>query len=270
MTLQSYGRRATGGDVVQERIAGLAPWFHNLHLPSGHETAPDHPLGDFPAFKWRELAAALPADLTGWRALDVGCNAGFYTFELAKRGASVLGIDMDEHYLRQARWAADVFDLEQRVRFERLQVYDLARSDERFDLVLFLGVLYHLRHPLLALDILARRAKRQFVLQTLTMPGEDEADAPADLSIDARNAMLAPGWPKLAFVERRLADDPTNWWAPNHACVLAMLRSAGLEVVARPGHELYVCRPGQMPDDVRRELDAATGARTGRATQDAD
>ena len=80
-------------------IRELAPWFHNLHLPGGVQTAPDHPLGDFPAFKWRELAGSLPGDLTGWRALDIGCNAGFYSFELARRGAEVLGIDLDERYL---------------------------------------------------------------------------------------------------------------------------------------------------------------------------
>jgi tRNA (mo5U34)-methyltransferase len=259
MTLQSYGRRI-GRDSVDQQINELAPWFHNLHLPSGHETAPDHPLGDFPRYKWQALATALPQDLTGWHALDVGCNAGFYTFELAKRGATVLGIDMDDHYLRQARWAAGAFGLEERVQFERRQVYELARSDEQFDLVLFLGVLYHLRHPLLALDILAGKAQRLFVLQTLTMPGEDEVRTPVDLSIDDRDAMLQLGWPKLAFVERRLAGDPTNWWAANHACVVAMLRSSGLEVVSRPGHELYVCRPGGVPDAVRRELDAATGS----------
>jgi tRNA (mo5U34)-methyltransferase len=260
MTLQSYGRRV-GRDAVNARINSLAPWFHNLHLPSGHETAPDHPLGDFPRFKWKALEPALPSDLAGWRALDVGCNAGFYTFELAKRGAHVLGIDPDEHYLRQARWAAGAFELEERVQFERLQVYDLARRGEQFDLVLFLGVLYHLRHPLLALDILAAKATRLFVLQTLTMPGEDDVPSPPDLRIDARETMLELGWPKLAFVERRLAGDPTNWWAPNHSCVLAMLRSSGLKLVTRPGHELYVCRPGPVPEDVRRERDAATGRR---------
>jgi len=259
MTLQSYGRGVRSGDAVEQRIASLAPWFHNLHLPSGHETAPDHPLGDFPRFKWEALAPALPDDLTGWRALDVGCNAGFYSFELAKRGATVLAIDADEHYLRQARWAADELGLEDRVLFERLQVYELGRRAESFDLVLFLGVLYHLRHPLLALDILAAKAERLFVLQTLTMPGDDEVEPPADVSIGDREAMLEPGWPKLAFVERRLAGDPTNWWAPNHACVGAMLRSVGLHVLSRPGHELYVCGPGRVPDAVRRELDAVLG-----------
>ena len=259
MTLQSYGRGVLSGDAVEQRIASLAPWFHNLHLPSGHETAPDHPLGDFPRFKWQALAPALPQDLTGWRALDVGCNAGFYTFELAKRGATVLGIDLDRHYLRQAGWAATELGLEDRVTFERLQVYDLARRDERFDLVLFLGVLYHLRHPLLALDILAEKAQKLLVLQTLTAPGDAEVRPPLDLSLDERDRLLDPGWPKMAFVERRLADDPTNWWAPNHACVNAMLRSSGFDVVERPGHELYVCRPRGLPPRVRRELDAASG-----------
>src|SRR4051812_41826834 len=134
-------------------VETLGPWFHNLHLPDGTQTCPDHWLGDFPTFKWRELAPRLPENLDGWTCLDIGCNAGFYSFELAKRGASVLGIDLDDRYLQQAKWACGKFDLEDRVRFEKLQVYDLARREEAFDLVLFMGVFYHLRYPLLGLDI---------------------------------------------------------------------------------------------------------------------
>jgi tRNA (mo5U34)-methyltransferase len=237
MTLQSEGTRGNG------RIAALAPWFHNLHLPSGEQTAPDHPLGDFPAFKWRQIEPSLPRNLTGWRALDIGCNAGFYSFELAQRGATVVGIDVDEHYLEQARWARGVFGLEDRVEFRRMQVYDLAGQDERYDLVLFMGVLYHLRHPLLALDIVAERVRRLLVLQTLTMPDDEVVEPPVSVPFKRRELLTEPGWPKMAFVEHELADDPTNWWVPNHAAVLAMTRSAGLEVVERPGHEIYVCRP---------------------------
>jgi tRNA (mo5U34)-methyltransferase len=240
-------------------VAALAPWFHNLHLPGGLQTAPDHPLGDFPAFKWRELGPALPADLSGWSALDIGCNAGFYSFELARRGAYVVGIDLDEHYLRQARWACARLGLDRRVKFRRQGVYELARDDARFDLILFMGVLYHLRHPLLALDIVAAKAGRLVVIQTLTMPGEEVSEPPADLPIDRRAVLLQPGWPRMAFLERRLAGDPTNWWAPDHACVEAMARSAGLEVVARPGHEIYVCRAGAMPPGVAGELASAAG-----------
>jgi len=224
-------------------IAALAPWFHNLHLPDGRQTAPDHPLGDFPAFKWAEIAPHLPADLDGWTALDIGCNAGFYSFELARRGARVTGLEIDDHYLDQARWAAKQFGVADRVVFRHGTVYDLARTHERWHLVLFMGVLYHLRYPLLALDLVARTVQRLLVLQTLTMPGDQRVEPPADLDIEERERMLEPGWPKVAFVERKLAGDKTNWWAPNAAAVEAMARSAGLEIVAHPGHEIWLCRP---------------------------
>src|SRR3954470_18550267 len=85
----------------ETEIAALGPWFHNLHLPDGSQTAPLHPLGDFPRFKWNELAPLLPSDLEGWTVLDIGCNAGFYSFELARRGAQVTAIDVEPLFLRQ-------------------------------------------------------------------------------------------------------------------------------------------------------------------------
>ncbi len=248
---------------LQQEIAELGPWFHNLHLPDGTETVPDHFLGDFPSFKWREIAPHLPADLAGWTVLDIGCNAGFYSLELARRGARVTAIDHDPHYLRQARWAAERFALADRIEFRQMGVYDLARSDERWDLILFMGVFYHLRYPLLALDLVVRRLSRLMVFQTLTMPGEEVHEPAADTPIDGREEMLAPGWPKMAFIEHRLAGDPTNWWAPNHSGILALLRSAGLTVAGRPGHEIYLCRPAKevSPDRawMEEELVAATG-----------
>jgi tRNA (mo5U34)-methyltransferase len=240
-----------------EGVAGLGPWFHNLHLPDGTHTAPDHPLGDFPAFKWAELAPHLPDDLTGWSALDIGCNAGFYSFELARRGADVVGIDADEHYLRQARWARERYDVA--VEFRRQTVYDLARSHEDFDLVLFLGVLYHLRHPLLALDAVARRTSRLLVLQTLTLPGPDARPPPADVAYEERERLADRAWPRAAFVERRFADDPTNWWVPGASAVEAMARSAGLEILEHPAHELWLLRPHGLPPEVAAELDEALG-----------
>ena len=212
---------STGGE--------LGPWFHNLHLPSGEQTAPDHPLGDFPAFKWRQIAPDVPADLSGARALDIGCNAGFYSFELAARGASVLAVDLDERYLRQARWASEQLDPHNRVEFRRMSVY-------------------------------ADRVGGRLVLQTLTMPGDAPAKAPEDLPIGGRDALTGPGWPRAAFIERHLAGDPTNWWAPDDACVQAMLRSAGMRVTATPDHEIYVCEPDPEHDHARffraAELDA--------------
>jgi tRNA (mo5U34)-methyltransferase len=242
-----------------------APWFHNLHLPNGTQTAPNHPLGDFPAFKWRQVSAQLPTDLTGWRALDIGCNAGFYSIELARRGANVIALDKDPHFLRQATWAVEQFGLEDKIEVRQGQVYDLARWNERFDLVLFLGVFYHLRYPLLGLDLVAERVNRLLLFQTLTMPGDEVIETPADQDFNDRRPLTEPGWPKMAFIEKKLAGDITNWWAPNHACVEAMLRSSGLRVVARPGHEFYLCEPGgsegvhaaRVWDE--EELRAATG-----------
>ena len=228
----------------QREIAALGPWFHNLHLPDGTQTLPNHFLGgDFPTFKWREIQSAVPKRLSGWRVLDVGCNAGFYTFELAKRGAEVVGIDVDSRYLAQARWAAKEFGLEDKVEFRQMEVYEIAKSNEQFDLVWFMGVFYHLRYPLLALDLLAQRTRRLLMFQTLTMPGDSVYQPKDDYPIAERTPLLESGWPKMAFIEHRFSDDPTNWWVANHAGVEAMLRSSGLRVTARPGHEIYLCEP---------------------------
>jgi tRNA (mo5U34)-methyltransferase len=244
MSLQSTGAALTGDDELR----ALAPWFHNLHLPDGRQTAPDHPLGDFPAFKWDQIGPALPEDMSGLRALDIGCNAGFYSLALARRGARVLGIDVDPHYLRQAEWAREQFEIApDQLELRQMQVYDLARLSQTFDVVLFLGVLYHLRYPLLALDIVAERVSDVLVLQTLTMPGGEVASVPDDLSLGDRDRMLEPGWPKMAFIERRLEDDPTNWWAPNRACVEGMLRSAGFAIEQGPVDEVYLCRAADIP-----------------------
>jgi tRNA (mo5U34)-methyltransferase len=239
---------------MSSQIASLAPWFHNLHLPDGAQTAPEHPLGDFPTVKWRQIAPCIAPDLQGWRVLDVGCNAGFYSFELARRGAAVTAIDIDPHYLAQARWAAREYGLQDRIELKQSSVYELAGARERFDLVWFLGVLYHLRHPLLALDILRTLTRRQMVLQTLTMPGEETLAAPGSVGLFEREWLTRPGWPRMAFIEHAMESDPTNWWAPNHACVEAMVRSAGFKVRARPGHEIYVCEPDEHEPATGRKL----------------
>jgi tRNA (mo5U34)-methyltransferase len=250
--------------ALQGQIEALGPWFHNLHLPGGVQTAPHHFIGgDFPRFKWLEIAPHIPQDLHGWRVLDVGCNAGFYSFELARRGASVLAIDVEDLYLTQARWAAGVLGLQDQVEFRRMGVYEVARLQESFDLVWFMGVFYHLRYPLLALDLLARRTRRLMMFQTLTMPGEAVYPDTHDHPITQREPLLDAGWPKMAFIEHRFAGDESNWWVPNHAGCEAMLRAAGLRVTARPAGEIYLCEPdaNAARQPANDELvDAALGA----------
>jgi tRNA (mo5U34)-methyltransferase len=246
----------TSAEAMQEQVEALGPWFHNLHLPFGIQTAPRHFLGgDFPRFKWLQIQGHIPQDLSGWRVLDVGCNAGFYTFELARRGASVLAMDHDPRYLAQAEWAADVLGLRGRIEFRCQGVYDLAQCTERFDLVWFMGVFYHLRYPLLGLDLLARMTRRLMVFQTLTLPGEAVAPQALDLPIEDRAPLQADGWPRMAFIEHRFANDPTNWWIANHAGCEAMLRSAGLRILGRPGGEIYLCEPGEADPMGRRQLE---------------
>jgi beta-xylosidase/SAM-dependent methyltransferase len=117
------------------------------------QTAPNHFLNDYPNVKWRRFQHAIPEDLSGKSVLDIGCNGGFYAIEMKRRGADrVLGVDFDDRYLEQARFAAEVKGVD--IEFRKLSVYDVAQLQERFDVVLFMGVLYHLRHPLLALDLI--------------------------------------------------------------------------------------------------------------------
>ena len=232
-------------EQIRKEIKELDPWFHNLHLPQGLQTAPDHFLGDFPSFKWQKIAPHIPEDLSGWKVLDIGCNAGYYSFELAKRGANVLGIDLDTHYLKQAGWAARIYGLQDKVQFKQMQVYDLAGIDADFDLVWFMGVFYHLRYPLLALDILAKKVKKILVFQTLMMPDKKTVPIKNDYDVNDRRAMLKEGWPKMAFIEKRFAGDPTNWWVPNHAAIEAMVHTCGMAVLSIPAEETYLCAPDE-------------------------
>src|SRR4051794_29491432 len=159
-------------EEIRRRVRALGQWFHNLDL-GGVQTAPDHFLGDYPAIKWRQFAHALPSDLTGRSVLDIGCNAGFYAIEMKRRGADrVVGIDSDDDYLAQARFAAEVCEVD--IHFRNLSVYDVADLGERFDLVIFMGVFYHLRHPLLALDLVHEHVARDLVVfQSMQRGSED-------------------------------------------------------------------------------------------------
>ena len=230
--------------VIRERVEALKPWFHDLDL-GGVKTAPDHFLWGYPEAKWKRFAHALPADLTGRSVLDIGCNAGFYSLEMKRRGASrVLGIDTDERYLEQARLAAEVRGAD--IEFRRLSVWDLAELRERFDLVIFMGVLYHLRHPLLALDLIWEHVANDLLLYQSMQRGSDEvAEVGADYDFFDADHFDAPGYPRLHFIEGSYAGDPTNWWAPNAAASAAMLRSAGFEITGQPEAEVFVCRKGR-------------------------
>ncbi|MBV8568706.1 MAG: DUF1698 domain-containing protein, partial [Methylobacteriaceae bacterium] len=175
------------------------------------------------------------------------CNGGFYSIEMKRRGAKrVLGVDFDEDYLAQARFAADVAG--QEIEFRQLSVYDVGALGERFDIVLFMGVLYHLRHPLLALDLVREHVVGDLlVFQSMQRGSPEIAPVADDYPFCNHELFNAGSFPKLHFVEHRYAGDPTNWWVPNRACVEAMLRSAGFVIVSHPEAEVYVCRRSGAP-----------------------
>lgn len=243
---------------IQRQAEALGPWFHNLDL-CGVRTAPEHFLGNYPQVKWERFEQCLPTDLTGKTVLDIGCNGGFYSMEMKRRHATrVIGIDFDEDYLAQARFAAEVEGLD--IEFRQMDVYDVAALREKFDIVFFVGVLYHLRHPLLALDLIYEHvAGDMLIFQSMQRGSSESALVAADYDFSERTIFDDPGYPKLHFIEQSYAHDNTNWWAPNRSCSAAMLRSAGFRIDANPEEEIFICRRDAHPDQRYRAVYPAKG-----------
>jgi tRNA (mo5U34)-methyltransferase len=238
---------ASERDVLKHRIAELGEWFHNLDL-HGVSTAPNHFLGDFPSIKWKHLAHAVPQDLNGASVLDIGCNGGFYSLEMKRRGAErVLGIDIDDRYLSQARFAAQTLNME--IEFQKCSVYDVDSIPGQFDFVLFMGVLYHLRYPQFALDKIVKKVAGQLIFQTMIRGSEEPRQTRGDYHFWDKEIFSDPTFPCLYFIENRYAGDPTNWWIPNCSAAEAMLRSAGLEIDAHPEPETWLARPAHTMRD---------------------
>ena len=233
--------KAPAGRELETQIRALGPWFHNLRL-NGIETAPEHFLGDYPEVKFAGFRSVIPEDMHGMTVLDIGCNAGFYSIEMKRRGADrVVGIDTDARYLRQAQFAAGVNGVQ--IDFRQMPVWDVALLGEKFDLVIFMGVLYHLRHPLLALDLIHEHVARDLLLfQSMQRGSRTLVDVAEDYDFNAPAPFDEPGYPKMHFIEQRYSHDQTNWWVPNRACVEAMLRSSGFMIEAQPEEEVYLCR----------------------------
>lgn len=194
-------------------------WFHRIDLGAGVVTPG---VDDTPA-KLAELG--MPGDLRGKTVLDVGAWDGFFSFEAERRGASRV-VAVDSYCWSGEGWGTKAgFELARkalgsRVEDRHMEVLDLSPEDPgRFDLVLFLGVLYHMRHPLLALEKVFGVTGGRLILET-----------EVDLA-----GLRAPAMAFYAGDE--LNRDPTNWWAPNPAGLVAMLRAVGfgrVEVVRPP------------------------------------
>ena len=241
-------------EQLTHQIAALGEWFHNINL-LGVWTAPTHFLGDFPNLKWKHIAAELPADLSGATVLDIGCNGGFYSIEMKRRGAErVVAIDVDDRYLNQARFAAETLGLE--IEFERRSVYDVDKIAGQFDYVFFMGVLYHLRYPLFALDKVVKKVAGKLIFQTMLRGSEEARQWQQDYNFWNKQVFQDPDFPRMYFIEHSYAGDYTNWWIPNRGAAEGMLRSAGLEIVSHPESETWICVPRNAQKNGCYVLDA--------------
>jgi len=256
---QLVGNQSSGipvdatNEPLARRIAELGEWFHNLDLHGVH-TAPHHFLGDFPNIKWRQIAAVIPEDLTGATVLDIGCNGGFYSIQMKQRGADrVLAIDVDDRYLNQARFAAETLELD--IEFEKRSVYMVDEIPGQFDYVLFMGVFYHLRYPLYALDKVIKKVGGRLLFQTMIRGSEEASKWADDYPFWNKEIFESRDFPAMYFIEKSYSNDPTNWWVPNRSAVEAMLRSSGLDLATHPEPETWVCSPRNAVKDGRYILD---------------
>lgn len=148
--------------------AELGDWYHRIGLDDGRVT---------PGTRNQSLVfdlyrPFLPDDLTDLEVLDLGANAGGVSVEFAKRGAKVLAVEIGETYLRQAQYVIDTLSLDDRIELRRGDVYGCLDLGRRFDVVCYMGLSYHLRHPQLALDMLTHLCRGTLLASTQTLPQE--------------------------------------------------------------------------------------------------
>jgi tRNA (mo5U34)-methyltransferase len=202
-------------EAIAERVKRF-PWFHSIDLGSGIVT----PGAKSPEIHAHEAAAFFdPIRMEGTSVVDIGAWNGFYSFEAKRRGAKrVLATDSYcwKHDQFHGRETFDLALSALGLDIEAMMVDVPELSPERvgtFDVVLFLGVFYHLFDPIDGLRRAAALAQEVLVVETHT--DLCELDRPA--------MVMYPG--------AELAGDPTNWWGPNPACMLALLRQFGFEKV---------------------------------------
>ena len=181
-------------------------------------------------------------------------RSGFYSIQMKRRGAErVLGIDVDDRYLNQGRYAAKTLGLD--IEFERRSVYAVADIPGQFDFVIFMGVLYHLRYPLFALDNVVKKVGGKLLFQTMLRGSEEVREWNSDYHFWNKEIFENPEFPRMYFIENSYASDYTNWWIPNRACAESMLRSSGLEILEHPESETWLCAPRAAQRDGKYILD---------------
>lgn len=197
------------------RAGGEQKWFQNFFLRGFHIP------GRNPVLEIC-IKIQLPKDLTGMTVLDVGANEGGFSFECEKRGAErVVAIDLPGPHVERFKLLKEAAGSE--VEYIEKDVCDLdPASIGKFDIVLFPGVLYHLKHPLLAIEKLHSVTNNMCLIETHIMDGYPVGGAtPYATPYDI---------PLCRFWEHGFSSDETNWCSPNIECVMAWFRTAGFSI----------------------------------------
>jgi tRNA (mo5U34)-methyltransferase len=239
-------------DQVRRELWELGWWYQDFEVPPGVWTGLGSELSYRPHGRWELMEPYIPDDLSGMSVLDLGGNCGFFSIQMLLRGASrAVIVDPFVEFEKQAIYAAKLFGVRLEFLVEDVHTYCLT-TDESFDYVIFLGLLYHLRYPNLVLDRLAAMTNRRMFVQTHVIgPEEDFVHEKEEYAREDDELLLHPAFPKMTFLERVYNTDPTNWWFPNYAGFAALVRAAGLEIVARPHAELIVADPVERLGSVR-------------------
>jgi tRNA (mo5U34)-methyltransferase len=228
-------------DEVRARIAAVPEWYHPIEIRPGIITP-----GTNDARTVIE-ALDLPADCRGMRALDLGTRDGFFAFELERRGAEVVAVDYVAKADSGFAVAADL--LGSRVTYFQRNLYDLnSATFGTFDIVLFLGLLYHLPDPLGALRIVRDLTRHRMYLETLVIDLGGAAD-----ELPLMRFFAGSTW----------AGDPTNYWGPNVRCVEEMLGETEFaqQRMVRIGDRcVFACEAAHSPATAYY-LEIATGRR---------
>jgi tRNA (mo5U34)-methyltransferase len=233
-------------EQILAELKRLEPWFHSIDLGGGITTKTESVMGepvDHPHEPWQVIQQCLPRDMRGKSLLDVGCNAGFYSFEAKRRGAArVLGVDGQRQHIRQALFVRKVLGLD--VEFRRMNVYELdQRAIGEFDITLALGLIYHLKHLVLALENLYKVTRETLIIETAIMPPER---TPASFTHPLGETQMRLH--ALALVENPQAakEQVFNWFLPSVEALAALLRNTGfdsIEVVeVKNERAVLVCR----------------------------
>ncbi|MBI4463435.1 MAG: DUF1698 domain-containing protein [Acidobacteria bacterium] len=156
---------------VEQQVRSLGWWYQHFELPGGVWTGNGEDPSYKPITRWKLLEPYVPEDLAGQTVLDVGGNAGFFSLQMKLRGAKrCVLVEPYTEFVRQARFAAQEFAVKLEIVNEDIHTYCLT-TEERFDYVIFLGLFYHLKYPVLVLDRLAEMTKQRMFFHSYVIPG---------------------------------------------------------------------------------------------------